>query len=97
MPHQRLELLLAALDQKPPARHQPACEVQPAPEQPTVAAEGQEHRGRLVHAGIDLARYGAQLDVIAPGAFLQLIVPLVVFFSLQRYFVQGITQSGLKG
>jgi alpha-glucoside transport system permease protein len=40
--------------------------------------------------------FGANLDVIAPGAFLQLIVPLVVFFSLQRYFVQGVLAGAEK-
>ena len=40
--------------------------------------------------------FGANLDVIAPGAFLQLIVPLAVFFSLQRYFVQGVLAGAEK-
>ena len=30
------------------------------------------------------------IDVIAPGAFLSMVVPLVVFFAFQRYFVQGV-------
>ena len=34
--------------------------------------------------------FGANIDVIAPGAFLSMIVPLVVFFAFQRYFVQGL-------
>jgi alpha-glucoside transport system permease protein len=28
--------------------------------------------------------------VIAPAAFLSMIVPLLVFFAFQRYFVQGL-------
>jgi alpha-glucoside transport system permease protein len=34
--------------------------------------------------------FGANIDIIAPGSFLQMIVPLIVFFSFQRYFVQGL-------
>ena len=37
-----------------------------------------------------LRSFGANIDVIAPAAFLQLIVPLIVFFAFQRYFVQGL-------
>jgi ABC-type glycerol-3-phosphate transport system permease component len=31
------------------------------------------------------------------AAFLMVVPVLVVFFALQRYFVQGIVLSGLKG
>ncbi len=34
--------------------------------------------------------FGLNLDVIAPGAFLSMIVPLVVFLAFQRFFVQGL-------
>ncbi|HSL12434.1 MAG TPA: carbohydrate ABC transporter permease [Actinomycetota bacterium] len=37
-----------------------------------------------------LRSFGANIDVIAPAAFVQMIVPLVVFFAFQRYFVQGL-------
>ena len=37
-----------------------------------------------------LRSFGSNIDVIAPAAFLQLIVPLIVFFAFQRYFVQGL-------
>jgi alpha-glucoside transport system permease protein len=37
-----------------------------------------------------LRSFGANIDVIAPAAFLQLLVPLIVFFAFQRYFVQGL-------
>jgi len=40
--------------------------------------------------------FGANIDVIAPGAFLSLIVPLIVFFAFQRYFVQGIMAGATK-
>ena len=41
-------------------------------------------------------QFGANIDVIAPGAFLSLIVPLIVFFAFQRYFVQGILAGSEK-
>ena len=34
--------------------------------------------------------FGLNLDVIAPAAFLSMIVPLIVFLAFQRYFVQGL-------
>jgi alpha-glucoside transport system permease protein len=37
-----------------------------------------------------LRSFGANIDVIAPAAFLQMLVPLIVFFAFQRYFVQGL-------
>lgn len=37
-----------------------------------------------------LRSFSANIDVIAPAAFLQMIVPLAVFFAFQRYFVQGL-------
>jgi alpha-glucoside transport system permease protein len=35
-------------------------------------------------------QFGTNIDVIAPAAFLSMIVPLIVFFAFQRYFVQGL-------
>ena len=37
-----------------------------------------------------LRSFSANIDVIAPAAFLQMVVPLLVFFAFQRYFVQGL-------
>ena len=37
-----------------------------------------------------LRSFSANIDVIAPAAFLQMVVPLIVFFAFQRYFVQGL-------
>jgi alpha-glucoside transport system permease protein len=37
-----------------------------------------------------LRSFGSNIDVIAPAAFIQLVVPLIVFFAFQRYFVQGL-------
>ena len=36
------------------------------------------------------------ITIIGPGAFLSMLVPLIVFFSFQRYFVQGILAGSVK-
>ncbi|REF00964.1 carbohydrate ABC transporter permease [Thermomonospora umbrina] len=41
-------------------------------------------------------QFGSNIDVISSGAFLSLIVPLVVFFAFQRYFVKGVTAGSVK-
>jgi len=43
-----------------------------------------------------LSQYGTEWNLLAAGAFLLMIVPLVVFFSLQRYFVQGLLAGSVK-
>jgi alpha-glucoside transport system permease protein len=37
-----------------------------------------------------LRSFGANIDIIASGAFLQMAVPIIVFLAFQRYFVQGL-------
>jgi alpha-glucoside transport system permease protein len=37
-----------------------------------------------------LRQFGANVDVLASGAFVSMLVPLVVFFSFQRHFVRGV-------
>ncbi|HET8594759.1 MAG TPA: carbohydrate ABC transporter permease [Intrasporangium sp.] len=41
-------------------------------------------------------QFGANIDLLSSGAFLSLIVPLIVFFSFQRYFVQGVMAGSVK-
>jgi alpha-glucoside transport system permease protein len=36
------------------------------------------------------------LDIIAPAAFLSMVIPLIVFFAFQRYFVQGLLAGSVK-
>ena len=43
-----------------------------------------------------LSQYGTEWHLLAAGAFLLMIVPLMVFFSLQRYFVQGLLAGSIK-
>ena len=44
-----------------------------------------------------LGQYGNEWNLLAAGAFVSMIVPLIVFFALQRYFVRGITAGAVKG
>jgi alpha-glucoside transport system permease protein len=41
-------------------------------------------------------QFGSSIDILAPGAFLSLIVPLIVFFGFQRFFVQGVLAGSVK-
>jgi len=41
-------------------------------------------------------QFGANIDLIAPAAFVSLAVPLGVFFAFQRYFVQGLLAGSVK-
>ncbi|MFE3450585.1 carbohydrate ABC transporter permease [Nonomuraea sp. NPDC059194] len=43
-----------------------------------------------------MRQFGTNVDIIAPGAFLSLIIPLVLFFAFQRYFVQGMMAGSVK-
>ena len=44
-----------------------------------------------------VGQYANEWDILASGAFVTMIVPLIVFFSLQRYFVRGVTAGAVKG
>ncbi|MFE1168262.1 carbohydrate ABC transporter permease [Nocardiopsis sp. NPDC058789] len=37
-----------------------------------------------------LRQFGTNIDVLASGAFLSMLVPLLVFFAFQRHFIQGV-------
>ncbi|GAB4479634.1 MAG: carbohydrate ABC transporter permease [Anaerolineales bacterium] len=44
-----------------------------------------------------LGQYGQGWRDVAAGSFISLIVPLLVFFALQRYFVRGLLAGSVKG
>jgi alpha-glucoside transport system permease protein len=44
-----------------------------------------------------LGQYGQGWRDVAAGSFISLIVPLIVFFALQRYFVRGLLAGSVKG
>lgn len=49
--------------------------------------------GRLVNL---LGAFGDSWEVLTAGAFVSITVPLIVFFSLQRYFVRGLLAGSVK-
>lgn len=43
-----------------------------------------------------LGQYGDGWQNVAAGSFLSMIIPLLVFFTLQRYFIRGLTAGSVK-
>jgi alpha-glucoside transport system permease protein len=41
--------------------------------------------------------FGRSWELVTAGAFISIIIPLIVFFSLQRYFVRGLLAGSVKG
>ncbi|MFC7218542.1 carbohydrate ABC transporter permease [Streptomyces polyrhachis] len=44
----------------------------------------------------EVRQFGSNFDVIAPGGFISMIVPLIVFFAFQRQFVSGVMAGAVK-
>ena len=44
-----------------------------------------------------IGTFGQRDYLLTAGAFVTMIIPLVVFFSLQRFFVRGLTAGSVKG
>ena len=44
-----------------------------------------------------LGQYGNEWHLLAAGAFVTMIVPLIVFLAFQKYFVHGLTAGAVKG
>ena len=40
---------------------------------------------------------GRNLELLPAAAFISMIVPLIIFFALQRYFVRGLMAGSVKG
>jgi len=45
---------------------------------------------------LQLRQFGSNLDIIAPAAFISLVIPLTIFLAFQRYFVQGLLAGSVK-
>ncbi|MEU8627285.1 carbohydrate ABC transporter permease [Streptomyces sp. NPDC048669] len=41
-------------------------------------------------------QFGNNIDVLAPGAFVSMVIPLAVFFAFQRQFVSGVMAGAVK-
>jgi alpha-glucoside transport system permease protein len=44
-----------------------------------------------------LGTFGSDWHLLTAGAFVSMLLPLIVFFSLQRYFVRGLLAGSVKG
>jgi alpha-glucoside transport system permease protein len=44
-----------------------------------------------------VSSYGTSWQLLTAAAFISMALPLFIFFSLQRYFVEGITAGAIKG
>ncbi|MBP8919099.1 MAG: carbohydrate ABC transporter permease [Micropruina sp.] len=44
-----------------------------------------------------LGTRGENWHLVTSGAFVSMLMPLIVFFALQRYFVRGLTSGAVKG
>lgn len=44
-----------------------------------------------------VSSFGTQWQLLTAAAFVSMALPLVIFFALQRYFVEGITAGAVKG
>ena len=51
------------------------------------------HRADADPGGSD----GAHRDLLAPAGFLTIVIPLIVFLSLQGYLVLGLLAGSVKG
>jgi alpha-glucoside transport system permease protein len=43
-----------------------------------------------------LRQFGANIEIIAPASFFSAIIPLTIFLTFQRYFVQGLLAGSVK-
>jgi alpha-glucoside transport system permease protein len=43
-----------------------------------------------------LGQKGEGWQIVMAGSLISVIVPLIVFFALQRYFVRGLTAGSVK-
>jgi alpha-glucoside transport system permease protein len=41
--------------------------------------------------------FGRSWELLTAGAFISIVIPLIVFFALQRYFVRGLLAGSVKG
>jgi alpha-glucoside transport system permease protein len=48
------------------------------------------------HIASQLRQFGSNLDVLAPASFFSAVIPLIIFASFQRYFVQGLLAGSVK-
>ncbi len=53
-------------------------------------------RPLTVYLASQTRQFGSSIDLLSSGSFISLIVPLIVFLSFQRFFVQGVMAGSVK-
>ena len=56
-----------------------------------------ENQSITVNLNQLIGSLGQEWHLLTAGAFITMVLPLIVFFSLQRYFVRGLTAGSVKG
>ena len=64
---------------------------------PLIYLKSQEKKTIQLGLKMFIGQYSSQYGLIMAGSVLSLIPVLIVFICLQRYFVEGIASTGLKG
>ena len=64
---------------------------------PLIYLKSQEKKTIQLGLKMFISQYSSDYGLIMAGSVLSLIPVLIVFLSLQKYFVQGVASSGLKG
>jgi len=54
------------------------------------------HQPLTVTIFSQLRQFGLNIDVISTASFISMIIPLIVFFAFQRYFVRGVLAGAVK-
>jgi alpha-glucoside transport system permease protein len=44
-----------------------------------------------------VSSFGTSWQLLTTAAFISMMLPLIIFLALQRYFVEGITAGAIKG
>lgn len=58
---------------------------------------GGENKTIIVDLQQQLGTQGQGAELLTAGAFISMVVPMIVFFSLQRFLVRGMTSGAVKG
>lgn len=58
---------------------------------------GGENRTIIVQLQQMLGTQGQGQEILTAGAFLSMVIPMIVFFTLQRFLVRGMTAGSVKG
>ncbi|MGO1259182.1 MAG: carbohydrate ABC transporter permease, partial [Brachybacterium sp.] len=58
---------------------------------------GGENKTIIVNLQQMLGTQGQGAELLTAGAFVSMVIPMLVFFGLQRFLVRGMTAGSVKG